>query len=93
MLIDPQFWFFRKLRLQERLPDEVVAALRTEGRLERWGHQAQIHHANGTDEVYVVLGGSVYVHDGVGGGGRAAQDGRRVRRPRRGCRGRRRPRL
>jgi CRP-like cAMP-binding protein len=63
MILKPQIWYFRGLGLHERAPDDVLATLREQGRLERWGHQARIHRPGRGDEVYVVLDGNVYVHD------------------------------
>ena len=72
-IVVPPIWFFRGLRLQDRLPFDVYERLRSEGRVERWGHHAQIHHAPGSGDVYVVLKGSVSIWKLPSSGGRAAR--------------------
>lgn len=65
MILTPQLWFFRGLRLHERVPDAVLDAIREQGRVERWGHSAEIFHDPDSADVYVVLDGGVYVRDGA----------------------------
>lgn len=60
----PSLWFFQKLDLHERLPAQVAQALRQQGRLERWGHNAEIFHEDEGGRVYIVLNGGVFIHDG-----------------------------
>ena len=61
--MQPQVWFFRGLTLHDRVPSHVLDALRTQGRVERWGHQAEIFHDATDQRVYVILQGGAYVHD------------------------------
>lgn len=63
--MSPTLWFFRDLQLNERLPAPVLETLKTKGRLERWGHNAQIFHDEDDGRVYMVLGGGVFIHDGT----------------------------
>lgn len=63
--MEPQIWFFRGLNIHDRLPSEVVEAIKNQGRIERWGHQAEIFHESAGGRVYIVLKGGVYVHDGT----------------------------
>ncbi len=56
-------WYFRGLRFGERVPAQVMEALRKSGRIERWGHNADITHEGDDGRVYVVLQGGVYVQD------------------------------
>ena len=65
MILTPDVWFFRGLKLHERVPDAVLDEIQSRGRVERWGHNASIFHDPSSSDVYVVLGGSVYVRDGV----------------------------
>ena len=61
----PSLWFFRALNLHERVPSPVLQALQSQGRLERWGHQAQIFCEQEPGRVYIVLRGGVFLHDGT----------------------------
>lgn len=65
--MQPQVWFFRGLTLHDRIPQHVLASLQEQGRVERWGHQAEIFHDANDQRVYVILEGGAYVHDAVAG--------------------------
>jgi CRP-like cAMP-binding protein len=59
----PSFWYLRDLRINERLPDEVLETLTERARLERWGHHANIFRAEDDADVSIVLEGSVWLQD------------------------------
>jgi CRP-like cAMP-binding protein len=63
-MLVPKYWYVKGLDLQHAQGD-VTAAIREAGRLERWGHRARIFHRDEPDEVYVVLEGSIDLHDGA----------------------------
>ncbi|MBA2663121.1 MAG: Crp/Fnr family transcriptional regulator [Bradymonadaceae bacterium] len=66
-MLSPDMWFFRQLGVDSRLPQDVLSALKREGRVERWGHGATIHHEPGELDLYVILGGEVLLNDGSSG--------------------------
>lgn len=57
---DLDFWFATGVSLLDRDRVDSDRLLR-DGRLERWGHRARIHHRGDGDELYVVVKGSVEV--------------------------------
>lgn len=60
----PKLWYVRGLGLS-RGQRELLGTAREAGRVERWGHRAQIRHRDEPSEVYIVLGGSIDLHDGA----------------------------
>lgn len=60
----PKLWYVKGLGLN-RGDRDLVAPIREVGRVERWGHRAEIHHRDEPSEVYVVLSGSLDLHDGA----------------------------
>lgn len=67
-MLSAKLWFLRQLEADSRLPSDVLGALKTEGRLERWGHGAKIYHDPGAPELYMVMGGQVIVDDATPAG-------------------------
>ncbi len=59
-----ELWFFRRLGINARLPEQVLGELKKQGHIERWGHRAKIYHEQGDDDIYVILGGNVFLDDG-----------------------------
>jgi hypothetical protein len=59
----PKFWYLRDLRIDERLPDDVLDTLTKGARLERWGHRANIFRADDDADVSIVLEGTVWLQD------------------------------
>ncbi|QDG53349.1 Crp/Fnr family transcriptional regulator [Persicimonas caeni] len=59
----PKFWYLRDLRIDERLPSDVLDTLRQRARLERWGHRADIFRSPDDADVSVVLEGNVWLQD------------------------------
>ncbi len=59
----PKFWYLQDLRIDDRLPNEVLDTLRERGRLERWGHRADIFRAPDDSGVSIVLEGNVWLQD------------------------------
>ncbi|MFU8803906.1 MAG: hypothetical protein ACNA8W_08875 [Bradymonadaceae bacterium] len=62
-MLSAKLWFLHQLGAHHRLPSEVLERIKTEGRLERWGHGAKIHHEPGVPELYMVLDGQVLIDD------------------------------
>lgn len=60
----PKLWYVKGLGL-ERAKTDLLGDIREKGRVERWGHRAEIHHRDEPSEVYVVLRGSIDVQDGA----------------------------
>lgn len=60
-----ELWFFRRLGINTRLPEPVLRELKSQGHIEKWGHRAKIHHEQDDDNVYIILGGNVFLDDGV----------------------------
>lgn len=59
----PPLWFFRDLKLHERLSDDLLARLREEGRVERWGHLGEIFYDAHALDVRVVLKGGLMLEE------------------------------
>jgi hypothetical protein len=55
----PTIWTFHRLGLLERLDAATLDLLRREGRQERWGHHATIHHEPEAPDVVAILRGGV----------------------------------
>jgi hypothetical protein len=55
----PSIWTFHRLGLLDRLDAERLDKLRSEGRVERWGHHATIHHEPDAPDVVAILRGAV----------------------------------
>lgn len=62
-MLVPKVWYVSGLGLNQS--GEVLGSLREQGRVERWGHRAEIRHREDPSEVYVVLRGSVDMRDGA----------------------------
>jgi hypothetical protein len=62
-MLSAKLWFLHQLQADQRLPAPVLEALKTEGRMERWGHGATIYHDPAQAELYMVLTGQVFVDD------------------------------
>lgn len=58
-----ELWYFRRLGINSRLPDDVLNELKKQGHIERWGHRAKIHHEHDDDDIYVILGGNVFIEN------------------------------
>ena len=58
----PKLWYIRGVDLFRDNP-QLVDELRSEGRLERWGHRAQIAHREEPGEIHVVMNGDVELYD------------------------------
>jgi CRP-like cAMP-binding protein len=54
-----KFWYLTNLDLAERLPADVLRALRERATLERWGHRADIFRQEDADDVSLILEGRV----------------------------------
>lgn len=63
-----ELWFFRRLGIDTRLPEQALQELKKQGRIERWGHRAKIYQAQDDDDVYVILSGNVFLDDGLSKG-------------------------
>lgn len=67
-MFSSDIWFFRRLGIQTRLPDSVLQELKKQGYVERWGHGAKIYHEQDDENLYVILGGQVFLEDGFSRG-------------------------
>lgn len=56
------FWYIQGLDLFANRPD-LRDEIRREGRLERWGHRANISHREEPGEVHVIVDGRVQLYD------------------------------
>src|SRR5690606_31067736 len=63
-----ELWFFRRLGIDARLPEQVLRELKKQGHIERRVHRAKIYHERDDDDVYVILGGNVFLDNGVSQG-------------------------
>lgn len=62
-MAQPGFWYLRRLHADDRLPSSAREALSDIGRLERWGHQAEIYREPADTSVSIVIKGQVWLQD------------------------------
>lgn len=60
---ESRFWYLRRMNVDERLPADVGAELRSRAQLERWGHHADIFRGPADSNVSIVLKGRVWLQD------------------------------
>ncbi|AWV88432.1 Crp/Fnr family transcriptional regulator [Bradymonas sediminis] len=60
---ESRFWYLRQLNVDQRLPADVGAELRSRAQLERWGHHADIFRGPADSGVSIVLKGRVWLQD------------------------------
>ncbi len=65
---EPHLWFFRRLALHDRVPSVVWRGVASHGRVERWGHRADVHITADAADVLIVYQGNVDLEDGSGAG-------------------------
>lgn len=64
-MIIPKLWYIRGLDLFTDASEDLYEELRDQGRIERWGHRAQIAHREEPGELQIVLRGRIELRDGA----------------------------